>query len=152
MLSRYGLDPMSLSASTTTATAVVIGVVVGAAAALAGCTSTPAAAVTISGPSAAGSAASSPGFRAACEFDYRPGSLHSRGGTQLMINGEVYVGCGGGPTIHLQDVDGDTVTFARKSDQVRVAVGGTEQVGPYRVHVVNVRGERVEFEMSRPNS
>lgn len=111
------------------------------AAALAGCTQTQ---TRSAGFSSTG--------QAECEFTTWPGHLEGRGGTQAMINNAVYVGCGGGPTISLEGVHGDTVTFARKGAEVSVAEGATERVGPYDVHVVDVRGQRVEFELSRPDS
>lgn len=87
-----------------------------------------------------------------CPFVAAPGYLEGGGSDSQVIqdNGHAYMGCGDGPNISLDDVDGDTVTFSLHGDRVRVREGATERLGPYRVHVIDVRGERVELELSDP--
>jgi hypothetical protein len=89
-----------------------------------------------------------------CPFVAEPGYLEGSGGNSQVIqdNDHAYMGCGGGPTISLEHIDGDTVTFALHGDRVRVRKGATERLGPYRVHVVDVRGQRVELELSDPGT
>jgi hypothetical protein len=85
-----------------------------------------------------------------CPFIAEPGYLRGSGDNSQVIqeNGHAYMGCGGGPTVSLDDVDGDTVTFSLHGDRVRVRKGATEHLGPYRVHVEDIRGHRVELELS----
>ena len=61
------------------------------------------------------------------------------------------MGCGDGPIISLEDVEGDTAIFALHGDRVRVHEGATERLGPYRIHVIHVRADRVELELSDPD-
>jgi hypothetical protein len=88
-----------------------------------------------------------------CPFTADPGYLEGGGGDSQVIqdNGHAYMGCGGGPTISLEQIEGDTVTFALHGDRISVREGATERLGPYRVHVVSVRGQRVELELSDPD-
>jgi hypothetical protein len=88
-----------------------------------------------------------------CPFVAEPGYLEGSGGNSQVIqdDGHAYMGCGDGPTISLEDVGGDSATFELHGDRVRVREGATERLGPYRVHVIDVRGERVELELSDPD-
>lgn len=86
-----------------------------------------------------------------CEYVAAPGYVHGDGGGQVIQDdGHAYMGCGDGPIVSLDDVDGDSATFSLHGDRVRVREGTTERLGPYRVHVIDVRGERVELELTDP--
>jgi hypothetical protein len=88
-----------------------------------------------------------------CPFVAAPGYLEGGGGNSQVIQDDEhnYMGCGDGPNISLDHVDGDSVTFSLHGDRVRIREGSTERLGPYRVHVVDIRGQRVRFEMSDPD-
>ena len=87
-----------------------------------------------------------------CTFVSEPGYLHGGGGSQVIQDdGHAYMGCGDGPTISLEDIGGDSATFSLHGDRVRVRAGATERLGPYRVHVIDIRGQRVELELSDPD-
>ena len=85
-----------------------------------------------------------------CSFVATPGYRHGDGDNSQVIqdNGHAYMGCGGGPTVSLEGVDGDTAIFELHGDRVRVREGGTDHIGPYRIHVTSVRDHRVELELS----
>jgi hypothetical protein len=87
-----------------------------------------------------------------CSYIAAPGYVHGNGGGQVIQdNGHAYMGCGDGPTISLDDIGGDSATFSLHGDRVRVREGATERLGPYRVHVIDVRGQRVELELNDPD-
>jgi len=113
----------------------------------------PAVADTGSGPAAPVAASSDSDDDYPCPFVAAPGYLEGSGGNSQVIQDDdrAYMGCGNGPIILLERVDGDTVTFSLHGDRVRVREGATERLGPYRVHVVDVRGQRVELELSDPD-
>jgi hypothetical protein len=93
------------------------------------------------------------GDDALCSFTAAPGYIEGGGGNSQVIqeDGHSSMGCGDGPNISLDHVDGDgSVTFSLHRERVRVREAATERLGPYRIHVVEIRGQRVEFEMSDP--
>lgn len=87
-----------------------------------------------------------------CPFVAAPGYLEGGGGDSQVVqdDDDDYMGCGDGPLILLEHVDGDTATFSLRGARVRVREGATERLGPYRVHVIEVRGKRVKLELSDP--
>ena len=107
---------------------------------------------TVAGPEAtteattAATAAAPSG--SACRVSVTGGSIRMSGGGRVRsVNNAHQFACKGGPLVALESIDAGGVRFRIDTTSVLVAVGTTEQVGPYKITVRELDGQAADFDV-----
>jgi hypothetical protein len=84
----------------------------------------------------------------ACRVSVTGGSIRMSGGGRVRsVNNAHQFACKGGPLVALESIDAAGVRFRIDTASVLVAVGTTEQVGPYKITVRELDGQAADFDV-----